>query len=514
MRSGCRPGHAVTAFLLFLLVQASSSTLLPAPKLLVVSLDGFRPDYVTADQTPHLHDIATHGVNGVGMRSVFGTKTYPNHMSIATGLFEEEHGIVHNAMYDPVFNATFEETNSEERWWDNGRSNPIWTANQAENDDLIRNSGVIMWPGSHVKYRNGKVIPKYVKPYESQPNLTEVAETIVSWFSADVNCIFTYINQPDETSHLYGPHSEEVKEMVHKLDLFIGYLMKRLQETSLLPQVNLLVLSDHGMAEVTSDRVIEMNTFMDRSSYELYGCSPLWTIRPKARQMDYVYNALQQESEKRKTFKVYKKKDMPSEWRYQKNRRILDLVLIADDGYDIVDERKNLKQVPGRVWGNHGYNNSLPSMRPLFLAQGPAFRTPVRIEEDFLNIDLYPLMCMLLHLFPLERFPSSGSLRVLHQVLRPIVRDAPSGNLLSVLSAILIAATVICCGAACFVFCSSIGRRRKRLEADWDPGVTEFDFGQKEWDLPAISFTRRKAKVTPPSSESVLLLDSDDSPIL
>lgn len=66
------------------------------PKLIVVSFDGFRPDYVKPDVTPHLYNLATSGVVGKGIKSVFGTKTFPNHWSIATGLYEESHGIVHN----------------------------------------------------------------------------------------------------------------------------------------------------------------------------------------------------------------------------------------------------------------------------------------------------------------------------------------------------------------------------------------------------------------------------------
>lgn len=66
------------------------------PKLIVVSFDGFRPDYVKPDVTPHLYNLATSGVVGKGIKSGFGTKTFPNHWSIATGLYEETHGIVHN----------------------------------------------------------------------------------------------------------------------------------------------------------------------------------------------------------------------------------------------------------------------------------------------------------------------------------------------------------------------------------------------------------------------------------
>lgn len=502
-------------------LDAPSSLPSTGPKLIVVSFDAFRPDYVSIENTPNLFRISQKGVTAHRMKSVFGTKTYPNHMSIATGLYQERHGIVHNNMFDPELNETFEETNEDTRWWDaSSVSLPIWTANEAENDGLIRNSGVIMWPGSFVEYSRKKgVLPRYIKRFEPRVNLTESVHLIYSWMTSlyePANCIFAYFNQPDEEAHLYGPFSPQVMNQVRRLDKeFVGPLISLISShPDLKEKVNIIFMSDHGMAEVNEDRVIEMNKFLPRSYYEMYGRSPLWNIFPKPGKKEDVFQILAKESNSSGHFKVYKKHNIPLEYHYRNHRRIGDIVVIADDGWDIADVKENLKKGDGSVWGNHGYNNSAESMRPLFLATGPAFKEPLDIYDEFENIDLYPMMCMLLHLLPLDRFPSEGSLKVTHQMLKPITRPAPASpdHLFSMVSTLIISSLLLIAGTCCFVLCTGIGKSkgRKRVESTWDPGVTDFDFGNHS-SVPAdIKFRFMKQQHTQVPESILLLNDLED----
>lgn len=63
--------------------------------------------------------------------------------------------------------------------------------------------------------------------------------------------------------------------------------------------------------------------------------------------------------------------------------------------------------------GNHGYDNVLPEMHPIFLAYGPAFRKNTTKEAMSLT-DLYPLLCHLLGISPL---PNNGSLSNMEDIL-------------------------------------------------------------------------------------------------
>src|SRR3546814_165352 len=71
----------------------------PAP-LVLVSIDGFRADYLDAGLAPNLSTIASEGVRAQWMNPSYPSLTFPNHYSIVTGLRPDHHGIVHNTMRD------------------------------------------------------------------------------------------------------------------------------------------------------------------------------------------------------------------------------------------------------------------------------------------------------------------------------------------------------------------------------------------------------------------------------
>lgn len=109
-------------------IHCLSSNCRQAPRVLILSLDGFRSDYLSPELTPFLHTLSRKGSVGTRMKPMFVTKTFPNHLSIATGLYEESHGVIANNFYDPVFKETFDYNNTESRWWDNGVGLPIWVS--------------------------------------------------------------------------------------------------------------------------------------------------------------------------------------------------------------------------------------------------------------------------------------------------------------------------------------------------------------------------------------------------
>lgn len=69
------------------------------PTILIVSMDAFRPDYVEDCWTPTIARLRSAGVHAPYMRNVFPTKTFPNHHSIATGVYPEVHGVLDSTVY-------------------------------------------------------------------------------------------------------------------------------------------------------------------------------------------------------------------------------------------------------------------------------------------------------------------------------------------------------------------------------------------------------------------------------
>jgi len=78
------------------------------PSLLVmVSVDGLRPDYITAAdargaKVPHMRRFLKEGSFAEGVEGVIPTVTYPSHTTLVTGVSPAKHGIFGNLTFDPL----------------------------------------------------------------------------------------------------------------------------------------------------------------------------------------------------------------------------------------------------------------------------------------------------------------------------------------------------------------------------------------------------------------------------
>jgi ectonucleotide pyrophosphatase/phosphodiesterase family protein 5 len=96
------------------------------PIVLVISNDGFRYNYLDKNITPNINNARLNGSHAEYMRNVFITKTFPNHHSIATGVYPEVHGILANQVYDPEYGKVL--NYSDEMWHFNDAVVPIWVS--------------------------------------------------------------------------------------------------------------------------------------------------------------------------------------------------------------------------------------------------------------------------------------------------------------------------------------------------------------------------------------------------
>src|SRR5215472_4095540 len=77
------------------------------PVLIMISIDGLRPDYVTAADThglkiPNLRRFLKEGTFADGVTGVIPTVTYPSHTTLITGVSPTKHGILGNTVFDPL----------------------------------------------------------------------------------------------------------------------------------------------------------------------------------------------------------------------------------------------------------------------------------------------------------------------------------------------------------------------------------------------------------------------------
>lgn len=250
------------------------------PKLLLVSFDGFRWDYVDRVPTPNFRNITLEGVTVEQVESAYITKTLPNHYSLVTGLYTESHGIVANEMYDPVWNRSFSmDTDDfyESQWWE--EAVPLWVTIQKSGG----RSGAAMWPGSDVKIHG--VFPNQYLPYNASVAFETRVQRIVDWFSAPkeeaVDFGVLYWEEPDVSGHHYGPQSSLMDAVIAGIDEKLGFLRNELKKAGLYEKVNLIVTSDHGMTQLFTDKIIELDEYVSRDLYTWVDKSPVVGILPK-----------------------------------------------------------------------------------------------------------------------------------------------------------------------------------------------------------------------------------------
>lgn len=315
-----------------------------------------------------------------GLIPNFPTKTFPNHWSLVTGMFEESHGIVGNNMYDPIFDATFTMSNTEARWWD--ERDPIWLYAERQ----ARKSASYFWPGSAVEGRGPQT---FVVPYNPNIPFDVRVDAVVEWLKT-YDFVSVYFEEPDTSGHASGPYGAATSNALEKLDAVIGRLMSKLEGP-----VNLVVTADHGMAEVAPSRVVVLETLIDLSSVRLTDVTPVTGIWPlgTTNVTDLFAQLNSSEAAQKGLIAVYLREQIPPQYHYRNNRRIPPLIVVAAEGYSIVPRQS---QAPSVCCGDHGYNNSLPSMRPPFVANGPAFRKGFTLNTTVPNVDMFPLLCHLL----------------------------------------------------------------------------------------------------------------------
>lgn len=241
---------------------------------------------------------------------------------------------------------------------------------------------------------------------------------VIDWLTRPknpANLALIYHNQPDAQAHHFGPFSDEVEQEIRKIDKSLRYMFTQLMSSNLADDLNVIILSDHGMAEVHEGNLTVLSEVVDHQLYKIYGERPLYFVDPNNGEEANVYHMLEKAS-KKNHFRVYRKQDIPDRFHYKFNDRILPIIIFPEENHELISDRRQFSADFTKVWGDHGYDNDAPSMRPFFFATGPAFKKGIVYEKEFQNIDLYPLMCKILDL-PYERFNHNGSLDRIAEIL-------------------------------------------------------------------------------------------------
>lgn len=379
----------------------------PGPIVVLVSLDGFRFDYVDREPTPHLKRLAASGVRARWLTPSFPTQTFPNHYTIVTGLTPARSGMVNNTFIDPVhgrFRYTDTVNASRPVFW---QGEPIWVTAERQG----RRTAAFFWPGTDVAI--GGVRPGRWKRYDGDVPNADRVDTVLAWLGLPERdrpqLVTLYFSDVDHFGHEIGPDSPELKAAVAEVDAMIGRLVAGIEARGLRDRVNVIVVSDHGMIPLSNDRVVRLDDYLDTATVQVINLGQFIALAPRDGDTSALLRRLLPVPHAR----IYRADSTPERWRYRGNPRIAPVVGVMDAGWTLTTSMWLARQ-RRPLGGGHGFDPADSLIKATFIAAGPAFRRGVMVEP-FTNIHLYELMCAILGLAPA---PNDGSLDSVRAVLR------------------------------------------------------------------------------------------------
>jgi predicted AlkP superfamily pyrophosphatase or phosphodiesterase len=382
------------------------------PSIILVSFDGFRWDYMDKAPTPNLRSLAARGMRADGLIPSYPSKTFPNHYTIVTGLYPGHHGIVANNILDTATGRRFAPGIVNEvqdaMWWG---GEPIWVT--AQRGGLV--TGAMYWPGSEAPIRG--VLPRYWNAYATALPPDERVEQVLRWMDLPdterPRLITLYFADVDTAGHADGPDSPAVRDAIMRVDGYLGNLVRGLERRRLLDQLNIVVVSDHGMAATDIRHVVVLDDYISLDDVDVVDINPTLAVIPKPGREDAVYRALS----RAKHLKVYRRAETPERWHYRDHPHIPPIVGGADEGWQVVRKVTLGRVLAGLLHedrGAHGYDPKFKSMRGIFVAAGPAFKQGATVRA-FENIHIYDALAQVLGVTPA---PNDGDAAIARTLLK------------------------------------------------------------------------------------------------
>ncbi len=401
---------SIKTFILFLIFSISLIFPNEPPYLILISFDGFRWDYASKELTPNLNYIEENGVKALSLKPSFPSNTFPNHITIVTGLYPQNHFIISNNFYDKFSNEHYSITDTfavrNPKWY---KGEMIW--------ETARRQGIItasyFWPGSELNLDYKR--PNYFEYYEHKEDYIKRVNGVLDWLKLPYNkrpkFITLYFDLVDTYGHNYGPHSFETNKAVQVVDSVLGILLQGLNKLNLTDSVNLIVVSDHGMTDVSNERLINIEELVDNEKVKIIGKGAFSHIFAENNDLEDVYKKLYQS---KNNFQVFKRNEIPNYFNFKDNPLIGDIFVLADVGWSIVT-KKDLEIKDKYLKGNHGFDNNNLDMHGIFYAMGPSFKKGYK-TGTINNIHIYPLLCKLLNIVPNQNI--DGNLREIEFILK------------------------------------------------------------------------------------------------
>lgn len=228
------------------------------------------------------------------------------------------------------------------------------------------------------------------------------------------NFVAGYFQTLDDFGHLYGPNSTQIQNGLQQVDQVLRNLTKGLEDRNQLKNTNIMIVSDHGMADVK--KYVDLNQIISNFTQKIF----VYEFQSKATRTSVVLNMRAiNSSESSQIYSLlknstdmncYLKNEIPNEWHIKNTPRTGDIMCFMKIGNVAIIE----DQIHWYPNGEHGYDIIEPEMKAIFIGLGPSFLNNVKLDE-FQNIELYNVMCKLLAINP---SPNNGTLDFISKVLK------------------------------------------------------------------------------------------------
>ncbi len=375
-----------------------------------MSFDGFRADYFDLYDTPTFDRVIEEGAWAEGLIPPYPSLTFPSHYTIATGLWPESHGLVGNAIHDPIRGRDYYYRNSEnvgDGSWYGGE--PIWSL--AENQGMV--SASYFWVGTEAEIAGAR--PTFWYPYDGSVTGEQKVDRVLEWLDMPrerrPHVITLYFPDVDGAGHGFGPLSDEVEAAVARVDAYLDRLIRGISTLPHGDRVNLVLVSDHGMAEAPPSRTAPIDLSGHPSArFVGGGATAAIHVRGDAAEVLRVRDAVR--AQVPPDVAVHLRSEAPDELRVAGTARAGDILVVPPIGVTVAQSRPGLEPGGGPRW-THGWLAADPIMHGIFVAVGPRIREGARLRA-VRAVDVYPLLT---ELVGLESPEVDGSLALIENLV-------------------------------------------------------------------------------------------------
>lgn len=254
----------------------------------IISLDGLGAlDFEYIKTLPNFKELLNGASYCKNVFSVYPTLTYPAHVSIVTGKYPKNHGVINNTLMQP-------NRKSPDWYWQRKNIKGKTLYDLAIEKGM--KVGAILWPvtaKSKIQFNMPEILAK--RPWENQilvsllngtplfqydmnkkyghlrngitqPNLDNFTHEVFldCIRNKNLDLMLVHYTDLDSIRHEFGFASKEAKEALNRHDKRLGDIVREMKKKGIYEESTIVVLGDHSSLD--EDKVINLNVIFKENA--------------------------------------------------------------------------------------------------------------------------------------------------------------------------------------------------------------------------------------------------------